>query len=333
MAPSFQVPSIVVGVLASVPLAGCLTTLDGGPQGELAEPVGTTQSKLCAGRTPVGATEWQADSQDVVHVDIDTSACGMTGRPLYFTSLGGEGYQYTPRGVTSIYRHSQRGFRVVLVRPDAELFATSKAWHVNWMARPEGLVSNRLCTGRTDPAQFETVSENGIRVKVDLSHCGFSEPPVLMTSLGGAEGHALTRGATSLYWSDAKGFAVFIQREGITSEQAADWGWHINWSAMPEAHDGSDFCAGRTTGEQTPWLQYGKHGLKVRLATGGCDAPLVFTSLGGEHSHWWSTGASSVYEVTPEGFVVRLNRYRATPEWAQRENWHVHWTRVTPTIE
>ncbi len=322
----------LVLVLTALPLNACLSSVDGSQQDRLPEPIAkTTQARICAGQTPVGATDWQADREDVVHVDVDTRGCKLTGKPLYFTSLGGHAKHAGIRGATSIYRASPEGFRLVLVRPHAHELSREQGWHVNWMARPDGIVSKQLCTGRTEPEDFEQAGDNGLKVKVDLSACGFEAPPVLMTSLGGVEGHALTRGATSVYWADAENFTVFVQKSKITVEQARAWDWHINWSAMPELNDAGELCTGTTTSDA--WEQKGKNALLAHVATDGCSAPLVFTTIAGLHSHWYATGTSSIYDEGPKGFALKLDRYQATPEWAQREDWHILWTRVTPTLE
>jgi hypothetical protein len=323
------------------PLTACLSTIDGAPQEQVSDPIQQSRrSDLCADQTPPGATDWQIDRDDVIHVDIDTSACGLTGQPLYFTSLGGEGRHAAVRGTTSIYRAGSNGFRVVLMHPRAHELAKSKAWHVNWLARPEGLRSKQLCTGRTQPEQFEAAEAHGVKVTIDISGCGFEQAPVLLTSLGGEQGHALTRGASSVYWVTPKKFTVFVQKRDVTLEEARSWRWHVNWSAMAEANDGGDFCTGKTTPDTTMWRQEGRRGLVAELATTGCEAPLVFTTLGGRYSHWYAAGTSSIAPSSPAGgstadlgdsFQMLLDRYRVTPDFALKNEWHIHWTRATPT--
>jgi hypothetical protein len=314
--------------LALLSVAGCVSTIDGAPQEKLPAPVQKTKTlALCSGQTPVDATAWQVDREGVVHVDIDTSHCNLSGNPLYFTSLGGKEGHWVSRGATSIYNASRNGFRVVVLHRDADNIAREQGWHINWMARPEELKSRQLCTGRAEPDQSKKTQPGSVFFRVDLRDCGFSEPPVLLTSLGGEQGHALTRGASAAYWTDANRFAVFVQKRDLTLEQAIKWGWHINWSAMPAASS-TELCAGKTEPGATAWEQLGKNGLVTKLNTEGCSAPLVFTTLGGEHSHWFATGIGSIYQVDAERFDLRINRYKASPKWANREKWHVHWTRV-----
>ncbi len=323
----------IVCLIAAVPVSACVSSVDGSSQEPLPQPVEltkrTARAELCAGRTEIGA--WQPDKDGVAHVDIDTSHCGLTGDPLYFTSLGGDASHWAARGVTSIYRSSSSGFRVVVLRSRAPELADSAAWHVNWMARSPDVQSPGLCTGRTSPAAFKQYEDGGVSVSVDLRHCDFEEAPVVLTSLGGVEGHAATRGATSLYGVSADRFTVFIQKPGITTAQAEAWGWHVNWSASPPNNDSGEYCTGKSTLANTVWKQYGKSGLSTRLTTTGCQAPLVFATLSGDRSHWYTTGASSIYGADANGFRIYVNRTGVTPAFASDNGWHVHWTRVSPT--
>lgn len=203
---------------------------------------------------------------------------------------------------------------------------------MNWLARPADSRSPHLCTGRTLPEEFVQYEDGGVFVNVDMSACKFSEPPVLLTSLGGLEGHAATRGATSIYRVEADRFRVYIQKKGITVAQAREWGWHVNWSASPPSNDNGAYCTGTTLGTANLWQQYGNNGLVTKLTTAGCEAPLVFATISGEGSHWYTTGASSIYDSDANGFRVFINRSGVTPEFATDRSWNIHWTRVTPTL-
>lgn len=326
--------STAICLIAALPVSACVSSVDGSSQEPLPQPIEQTKraarTELCAGRTEPGV--WQPDKDGVTHVDVDTRHCGLGGDPLYFTSLGGDASHWAARGATSIYRSSNTGFRVVVLRPQAPELAERAAWYVNWMAQNPDVQSPGLCTGRTGSRSFKQYEDGGVRVKVDLRHCGFKEPPVVLTSLGGVEGHAATRGATSLYDVSVDGFTVFIQKPGITTAQAEAWGWHINWSASPPKNDGGEYCTGKSTFTDTLWKQYGANGLSTRLTTEGCAAPLVFATLSGDRSHWYTTGASSIYGADDSGFRIYVNRSGVTPAFASDNGWHVHWTRVTPTV-
>lgn len=322
----------LICLIASLSAPACVSSVDGPPQDQLPAPVAavqTSRAELCAGRTDLGA--WLPDKDGVVHVDIDTSHCGLTGDPLYFTSLGGESRHWSSRGVTSIYRSGPQGFRVVVLSSGAPELSDRGNWYVNWMARTRDVQSPGLCTGRTSPVAFQQYEDGGVSVTVDLRHCDFHEAPVVLTSLGGIEGHAATRGATSVYRVTRDRFTVVIQKPGITVAQAAAWGWHINWSASPPNNDNGDYCTGKSALTDTAWEQYGKNGIIANLETAGCDAPLVFTTLSGDRSHWYTTGSSSIYDANSNGFRLQVSRDRVTPAFAKHNGWHVHWTRVAPT--
>jgi hypothetical protein len=134
-----------------------------------------------------------------------------------------------------------------------------------------------------------------------------------------------------VYGTDEKRFTVFIQKSDVTAEQALAWGWHLNWVAMPESNDNGGFCTGKTAAQNTDWQQLGRNGLTTQLGT-DCQAPLVFATLGGRHSHWYTRGVSSIYGVDGPNFRLQVNRYAVTPQFARDNNWHIHWTRATPTL-
>ncbi|MGQ9863017.1 MAG: hypothetical protein ACUVRD_00825 [Bacteroidia bacterium] len=45
-------------------------------------------------------------------------------------------------------------------------------------------------------------------------------------------------------------------------------------------------------------------------ACGFTQSPYIFTSLGGTSYHWITTGATSIYDVTPTSFRIYLNGYK-----------------------
>lgn len=89
----------------------------------------------CAGFTAPYFTDWQTLSSGRIFLDVDTSGCGRTVPPLYFTSLGGDSNHKTAKGVTSIYTSSPTSFRIYLnqsgITPD---LANQRGYYVNWGA-------------------------------------------------------------------------------------------------------------------------------------------------------------------------------------------------------
>jgi len=80
-------------------------------------------------------------------------------------------------------------------------------------------------------------SGEGVFVDVDTSSAGFTTTPIYITSLGGATSHWATTGATSIYAPTPKGFRVFVRWSTggpLTPATANEFGWHINWIAVPE---------------------------------------------------------------------------------------------------
>jgi hypothetical protein len=80
------------------------------------------------------------------------------------------------------------------------------------------------------------VFEQGVFVDVDTSSAGFTTTPIYITSIGGEGGHWSTTGATSIYFPTPTGFRVYVRYstgDPITPVVANQFGWHINWIAVP----------------------------------------------------------------------------------------------------
>lgn len=94
----------------------------------------------------------------------------------------------------------------------------------------------RIVVGRTDPKKTRWIqySDGGVAVEVDTSHAGFSAPPYYFTSLGGHTNNWMAQGVTSIYEPTAKGFRVHIGHRELTTTQAREWGWYVNWIAIGE---------------------------------------------------------------------------------------------------
>jgi hypothetical protein len=94
----------------------------------------------------------------------------------------------------------------------------------------------RIVVGRTDPKKTRWIqySDGGVAVEVDTSHAGFSTPPYYFTSLGGHTNNWMAQGVTSIYEPTAKGFRVHVGHRALTTTQAKEWGWYVNWIAIGE---------------------------------------------------------------------------------------------------
>jgi hypothetical protein len=92
---------------------------------------------------------------------------------------------------------------------------------------------------------------------------------------------------------------------------------------------------GSTPVGNTAWQQYpGGEGVFVDVDTssaGFTSTPIYVTSIGGTSSHWWTTGATSIYFPTPTGFRVYVRWATGgslTPELANQLGWHINWIAV-----
>ena len=76
----------------------------------------------------------------------------------------------------------------------------------------------------------------GVFVDVDTSSAGFKTTPIYSTSIGGETSHWGTTGATSIYFPTPTGFRVYVRWStggALTPATANQFGWHINWIAVP----------------------------------------------------------------------------------------------------
>jgi hypothetical protein len=302
------------------------------PPFHLASSVHGLSAGYCAGATVPGKTAWQRYSSNSLYVDIDTSTCGFSATPLYFTTLGGTRNHWLTLGASSIYSPTRNGFRVYLkdlaknVTPDE---ANRRKWHIAWEGVPKGdpvAVGEDFCAGQTSPYNTNWVQygNSGVYVDVDTSQCTFDAVPNYITSIGGDRHHWTAYGATSIYRETASGFRVYVYWPGITAQSARQKGWRINWKATPKG----SACTGETA--KDAWKPYGSRGIYVDVDTSGCDRNDVLwyrTSLSGRSHHWKTTGATSLYASGENGFRVYV--YNAageiTPELAESRNWHIEW--------
>ena len=92
------------------------------------------------------------------------------------------------------------------------------------------------CVGSTGAGitTWEVHSTTKIVTRVDISHCGFVDVPVVTTSLAGSGFHDLQKGV-SAPWSITKtGFALAVLDNGKAPSVslAQQYKWHVNWIAV-----------------------------------------------------------------------------------------------------
>ena len=93
--------------------------------------------------------------------------------------------------------------------------------------------------------------------------------------------------------------------------------------------------SGSTTPGSTNWQPYpGNTGIFLDVDTSAgkfATTPKYFTSLGGNSSHWATTGVTSIYTPSPTGFRVYVrwsDGSALTPAQANSLQWHVNWLGV-----
>jgi RHS repeat-associated protein len=299
---------------------------------EVQNPI-SSKDGACSGKTPAGATNWQPYLTNAIYLEVDTSACGFTTTPLYFSALGGADNHWTMKGATAIYAPTPTGFRIYLSYPGiTPAWANAYGWYLTWQGIPANTTTPNTCARQTvsGSTNWQPYLTDAIYLDVDTSACGLSGTPLYFTSLGGTTDHWLAQGATAIY-PTANGFRVYLTSLGITPALANSYGWHLNWLARTANATGTDVCAQQTTAGSTNWQAYTSNDLYLDVDTSACgfaQTPLYLTSLGGTTNHWTAKGATSIYLPTPTGFRVYLNYPGITPALANAYSWHLKWQAV-----
>jgi len=91
---------------------------------------------------------------------------------------------------------------------------------------------------------------------------------------------------------------------------------------------------GSTPRGATEWQQYGDRALYVDVdtsAAGFAETPTYITSLDGNTKHWRTVGSNAIYQESPTGFRVYIQRLgnSVTPEEANEMEWHVNWIAIS----
>jgi hypothetical protein len=108
--------------------------------------------------------------------------------------------------------------------------------------------------------------------------------------------------------------------------------------ALSLAIQSSLIARGSTPPANTAWQAYGTEGIFVDVDTSSAGfrtTPIYITSLGGLGYHWETTGATSIYTPTPQGFTVYIRFAPArliTPALANEYGWHINWIAVAAPV-
>ncbi|MQY13494.1 hypothetical protein SRB5_36420 [Streptomyces sp. RB5] len=109
---------------------------DAPPDGRTTASSADTSQRIAAGRTRPGEG-WQQYYCCGIYLDVDTSSAHFSGRPVYTSSIGGEGNQWELTGTSAIYSPTATGFRIYLRwssgAPITPAVAADRRWYVNWI--------------------------------------------------------------------------------------------------------------------------------------------------------------------------------------------------------
>jgi hypothetical protein len=96
-------------------------------------------TRIGSGRTTPGNTNWQPYNVGTggIYIDVDTSAAGFSGIPVYVSSIGGTSNHWATTGGSAIYAATATGFRVYVRYADGgaitPAIANQFSWHINWI--------------------------------------------------------------------------------------------------------------------------------------------------------------------------------------------------------
>ena len=232
-------------------------------QNQISVTYGTDDTKIAAGNTIPGATNWLANGADSVYMDVNTSAAGFTYAPVYLTSIGGISQHWKTTGASSPHSVTPTSFRTIIrwdstsatLEPLNPQSANGNQWHMNWIALEpstplvkadqisvtSGTDGTKIAWGKTIPGatNWQVSSGNTVYVDVDTSAAGFTTTPVYVTSVVNSLSGGNTTGGSSVYSPTAKGFRVYMKWDTTSQAQAAlipqnanTWQWHIHWIAF-----------------------------------------------------------------------------------------------------
>ncbi len=90
----------------------------------------------------------------------------------------------------------------------------------------------RVCSGSTPASGWASYSSAGLTRLVDISGCGFSSTPTIVTSMSGTTSHWTMTGMSSVYSPTANAFRIYVN--GIspnTNAEAVSRQYRVHWIA------------------------------------------------------------------------------------------------------
>lgn len=117
--------------------SGTTFNLDPGEVGHVQNSAGTPL-RTCIGSSPTNGTGWTPYSTTGIVITVDTSGCGFTSTPTYYTSLHGNGSHWQLVGSNAVYNPSSTSFRIYMTYRSGSAptpaQADSSNWHIRYIA-------------------------------------------------------------------------------------------------------------------------------------------------------------------------------------------------------
>jgi len=285
-----------------------------------------TPAAFCSG---TGAN-WQAYNGYIM-TDIDTSSCGFSQTPKYFTSISGNSNHWSTTGATSIYAETPTGFRVYIWKSGgvSTAYAVARNWRVNWIAQTR-TESSSSCAITQDVTTWRDYHGN-VYADIPTTECSHHTPPMYVTSLSGRGSQWTAKGVTSIYSETSSQYRVYLKNDGSNKvgSKATSNGWHMNTLSLDRDQVPPGLCTGTTDTES--WRDYNGH-IYIDVSTIGCkftNTPRYFTSISGTGNHWATMGVTSIYSETADGFRVYVQKENGvSPSFAKSYNWRLNWVAV-----
>jgi len=285
-----------------------------------------TPAAYCSG---TGAN-WRSYHGYIV-TDIDTSACGFTTTPKYFTTISGTGGHWGLTGTTSIYSESPTGFRMYIYLKGGISVSTavSRQYKVNWLAQAD--TTSSACVLSTGAGTTHWVGYNGhLYTNVPTTACTHSTTPQYIASVSGSGNHWMLRGVSSIYSEASSGYRVYVHRDAGSSTSFANSNkWRMNTLSLNRNQVPPGLCTGVQAA--TSWRAYGSY-ILMDVDTSSCGltaTPRYFTSMSGDSNHWTTLGATAIYSASPTGFRIYIQKSGGvSTSYASGRNWRINWVAV-----
>lgn len=282
---------------------------------------------VCGGKTTPGSTKWESFGTAGLSAVIRTSHCRMNKKdqiPVYLVTVVGDLQHWQLTGTNCVYDADVRSFRVYVYHPSMRkehlLSHAKRMWSVSWVADDSPKAGR---TARGKGSGWKQFGSHSLFMDVDTSAAKFKTVPHYVAALDGFHSHWRTVGSHSLYHPTTSGFRVFILYElsTVTPQDAAKWGWAVNWVASEDSYAGS--------GGGADWKQFKMQSdtamyIDVNTTSSRFENdPSYVSSLNIQGAHQWVIGGASIYNPTVRGFRVYIDRVGDVN--ALKKGWRVHY--------